>query len=321
MRAEILVLEVEQPDDLAIYVRAVEQECPDVLVRAASSHDEALRQCSTASIVAAKAHDVSAALVGAMPGLKWIQALTTGTDHLATLALPADCIVTSTRGMHGPQMAELAFLHMLASARDFPRMYRNQQAARWERWPQRLLMGRTIVIVGVGAISEALAVRCKAFGMRVIGVSSHRAQAAGVDKIEPRDRLASAAAQADFLVVLAPYTQENHHMIDASIIGALPPDATLINIARGMVVDEQALIAALQEGRIRGAGLDVFETEPLPRESPLWSSNRVTISPRIGGMSDIFAQQAAAILIENLTLFLAGSPGSMRNIVRAPGAT
>jgi phosphoglycerate dehydrogenase-like enzyme len=316
MNTEILLFEVEQPDDLAVYAEAIGREHPGVVVLAAGSVEEALRQCPAAEILAAKAHDISAEIIASMPALKWIQALTTGTDHLATLDLPSDCIVTSTRGMHGPQMAELAFLYMLALTRDFPRMYRNQQAAHWERWPQRLLFNKTAVVVGVGAISEALAVRCKAFGMRVLGVSSHRTQAAGFDAIEPRARLESLASEADFLIVLVPYTPETHHMIDASVIGALPPHAALINIARGKVVDEQALIAALGANRLRGVGLDVFETEPLPKESPLWSSSRSIITPRIGGMSDIFAQQAAAVLVENLTLFLKGARESMRNLVQ-----
>jgi len=123
-------------------------------------------------------------LVGRAPGLRWVQSLTTGTDQILKLAtLGANVTVTSTRGMHGPQMSELVFLHMLALARDFPRMQRNQVAATWERWPQPLLWGKTAVIVGVGAIAEALAPRCKAFGMTVYGVSASPRVPAGFDAV------------------------------------------------------------------------------------------------------------------------------------------
>jgi len=316
MPPEILVMEFEQTGDLVVYEQAIRQESPEVVVHVAASEEEALRFCGNVEIVAIKAHDLSPALVSALPRLEWVQSLTTGTDHLRTLSLPPGCVVTSTRGMHGPQMAELAFLHMLALARDFPSMYRNQQAKRWVRWPQPLLLGKTAVIVGVGAISEALAVRCKAFGMRVVGVSGSRTKADGFDIIEPRERLVSAASIADFLIVLAPYTPENHHLIDARVLGAMPPQAMLINIARGKVIDESAMIAALQEGRIQGAGLDVFEVEPLAENNPLWRMDRVIVTPRIGGMSDIFAKQAAAILTDNLKIFLSGRREAMHNIVR-----
>ncbi len=116
------------------------------------------------------AHAIPATVVNKMPSLHWIQALTTGTDHLLTLTLPKDIIVTSARGIHGPQMSEIAFLYMLSHFRDIRRFLKNQSQAIWESRPQKLLWGKTVTILGVGAISEELALRCKAFGMRVIGV-------------------------------------------------------------------------------------------------------------------------------------------------------
>jgi D-2-hydroxyacid dehydrogenase (NADP+) len=315
MKVEILVLEIEQPPDLAIYEQAISRACPDVQVRMAASMEDALRCCGEASALAAKAHDVSAELLAAMPRLRWIQALTTGVDHLVAIRPPREVLVTNVRGLHGPQMAELAFLYMLAISRDFVRMRRNQQAAVWERWPQPLLFGKTAAIVGVGAISEALALRCKAFGMNVVGVSSHRKTAPGFDAVAPREALVEVAKAADFLIALVPYSEETHHLIDRKVLAALKRDAAFINIARGKVVDEEALVEALSEKRIRGAGLDVFETEPPTPDHPLWRCESAIMTPRIGGMSDVYAQQASAMLAENLNLFASGEFERMRNRV------
>jgi D-2-hydroxyacid dehydrogenase (NADP+) len=250
------------------------------------------------------------------PRLRWIQSLTTGTDAILRLkSLRPETVVTSTRGMHGPQMSELVFLHMLALARDFPRMQRNQAAGVWERWPQPLLWGKSIVIVGVGAIAEALAPRCKSFGMNVYGVSNSPRVPPGFDAVYARDELSHAAARADFLVLLVPYSTQTDNLIDARVIAALKPSAFLINAARGGVLDEQALLEALDSGRIAGAGLDVFRRQPLPADDPLWRAAHVVITPLIGGMSDIYLEQAYPIVQTNLQCFLAGRFGAMLNVV------
>jgi phosphoglycerate dehydrogenase-like enzyme len=203
---------------------------------------------------------------------------------------------------------------MLALSRGLPAMLTNQRAVRWKRWLQPLLLGKTVAILGVGAISEQLARHCRAFGMRVVGVSS-RATAPDFDEIVPRARLVSAVAGADFVVVLVPLSAETHHMIDAAVLAAMKPSAFLVNLARGNVIDEQALVAVLRERRIAGAGLDVFATEPLPPSSPLWTLDNVIVTPHIGGLSDVYAEQAIPVLIENLRAFLAGNRAAMRNLI------
>jgi phosphoglycerate dehydrogenase-like enzyme len=152
---------------------------------------------------------------------------------------------------------------------------------------RRLLHGRTTVILGVGAIAEHLAERCRLFGMTVIGVSNGRDSVPHFDAILPRDRLAEAASRADFLVVLVPYAAETRHIVDATVLAAMRKDAFLINIARGAVVDESAIPDALDNGWLRAAALDVFVTEPLPAESPLWRDPRVMVSPHISGLTTI----------------------------------
>ena len=252
-----------------------------------------------------------------MPKLKLIQALTTGTDHITALPnLPPNIVIAAARGFHGPQMSELAFLFMLAFARKFPALLESQKQKRWDRREQRLLAGKTAVLVGVGAIAEELARRCQVFGMRVVGVSGGRTSAPGFDAIHPREQISQAAALADFLIILAPYTRENHHLVDAKVIGAMPTHGVLINIARGGVLDEEALRRALLEGRIAGAGLDVFQTEPLPPASPLWDTPNVLITSHVGGVAENYAEQVMPLLVDNLRAFMAGEIDRMSYIVK-----
>jgi phosphoglycerate dehydrogenase-like enzyme len=320
MPAAVLIYDPDAPSDARGYAAGITRELPALKVIAAGTIADAIAAANEAAILVAKAQDISAALVAAIPTLRWIQALTTGVDPLLALDLPPTVIVTSARGIHGPQMAELAVLYMLSLYRDFPRMLANQRRAVWQRWGQRLLAGKTAVIVGVGSISETLAARCKVFGLRVIGITGRR-QADGFDELYTREHLHEVAARADFLVLLTPYTPETHHMIDASVLSAMPKSAYLINIARGKIVDEDALIAALRSGRIAGAALDVFETEPLPESSPLWGFDNVIVTPHIGGMSDIYAEQVMPLLMHNLHAYLAGDYAAMRNRVELSHGT
>ncbi len=314
MSIDVLIFTNEAP----AYAAALARELPELTVQAATSPETAVAAGRDAEIIVALAHEITAELIAAMPKLRWIQALTTGTDSLMTQPnLPPDVVITSGRGIHGPQISEMAFLHMIALSRNFPRMLANQKLAVWERWPQRLLLGKTAVVVGVGVISEELAVRCKAFGMRVVGISAGRSAAPGFDVVLPRDRLKEAAGEADFLIILVPLAPDTHHLVNRDIIAALPPQAILINLARGDVVDEAALIDALTARRIAGAGLDVFSIEPLPAESPLWHLDNVTITPRLGGMSDVYRQQIMPVLLDNMRAYVSGDRSRLRNIVRA----
>jgi D-2-hydroxyacid dehydrogenase (NADP+) len=316
MTGKILFLECERPTDLDIYRQAVTDAVPGLEIVTAETEAEAVAKGLGATALVAKAHNVTAALIAAMPRLDWIQALTTGTDHLDTLDLPPSVTVTSARGIHGPQMSELAFMYMLAFSRDFAGMLDNQRKAEWQRWPQKLLLGKTAVIVGVGTISEELAQRCKVFGMRTIGVSGSRPSAPGFDQIVGRDRLHEVAAQADFLIVLAPHTPENHHLIDAGVLASMAAHAVLINLARGKLCDEDALIQALAERRIAGAALDVFSVEPLPADSPLWRMDNVIITPHIGGLSDSYALQLLPLVVDNVRAYSAGDRTGLRNVVK-----
>lgn len=248
--------------------------------------------------------------------LEWIQAFTTGTDAIQHLAeLRREVILTSMRGIHGPQMAEMAMMLMIALARDFPRHLRNQQAHLWTKHEQRQLHGKTVVILGIGVSGEALAIGAKAFGMRVIGVTGTPRDLPGFDRVLPRDRMIEAVAEADFLCLLLPWTPENDKIIDARVLDAMKPGAYLVNIARGGVCDEQALLAALSSGRIAGAALDVFKPEPLEPSHPFWAMDNVIVTPHTAGDSDNYHQRALEVTIDNMKQFLAGRAHEMVNIV------
>ena len=315
MAARIVYIGTQEAEAQAFEELAT-RDFPAIDLYATDDRTEALSQLADAEGVIAHHFQFDEALLRSAPKLRWIQSLTTGTDGILRLpSLRPEVIVTSTRGMHGPQMSELVILQMLALSRRFPVILRNQQLQRWERWPQPLLLGKTIVIVGVGMIAEELALRCACFGMTVHGVSQSMRVPRGFDKVYGRAELPTAAAIADFLVLLVPYAPDTESLIDARIIDAMKPTAFLINVARGGVLDEAALLHALRDRRIAGAALDVFRETPLPPGDPLWAEERIIITPMLGGMSDIYLAQAYPMVRDNLSKFLTGDTRSMKNVV------
>jgi D-2-hydroxyacid dehydrogenase (NADP+) len=303
--------------DAAFFAERLAQALPDLRFDAAQDPAEALAKCANAEVLIIRTDEIFPALVDKMPKLRLIQALTTGTDHIQALPnLGKHVTLAAARGFHGPQMSELAFIFMLHFTRDFRDLFETQDAHRWNRVEQSLLADRTAVIIGVGSIAEDLAQKCKLFGMRTVGVSDGRQEAPHFDAILPRARLNEAAARADFLIALVPQTAATNNLIGESVFNAMKPSSVLINIARGGVVDEDALIDALRAAKIRGAGLDVFRIEPLPKESPLWDMPNVFITSHIGGMADTYGEQVMPLLVENLRAFVSGRQDKMRFIVK-----
>src|SRR5262245_32724470 len=289
---------------------------PEITFHAFEHGADAKAVAADLEVIVGLGHHIPNDLIKAAPKLKWIQALTTGTETLtAPGVLPPHVLLTSTRGIHGPQMSELAILNMIALNRNFRKMQRNQAEAKWEQWNQPILEGKTVVVVGLGILAEHLAERCKLFGMTVIGVSSGRAAAPHFDEVHPRDKLAQAAARADFLLLLVPYSKETHRLVSSEVIASMKPTAFLINLARGGVLDEQALIEHLETGKVAGAALDVFSKPPLPPDNPLWRMPNVIITPNIGGRSDTFVEQTLTIVGPNLQAFVEGRLKDLRNLV------
>jgi D-2-hydroxyacid dehydrogenase (NADP+) len=246
--------------------------------------------------------------------IKWVQALGTGTDGIDDQpGLRPDAVLTSMRGIHAPQMSEMAFLMMLALNRDFAKIQDNQRARVWRRWPGKILEGKCIAILGLGIIAEALARRCQAFDMTVVGFTGTVREIDGFDEVRPYDALPGGLEDADYVVVLSPGSDPNKRLLDAPCLAAMKPSSFLINLARGGVIDEGALVAAIRAKSIAGAGLDVFDAEPLSDTSPLWGLDNVIITPHMGGMSEAYVDQAMDVISHNMRCYLDDRPGDMQN--------
>lgn len=250
--------------------------------------------------------------------LKWIQALGSGVDGITDRpSLRNDVLVTNLHGIHGAPVSEAALMAMLTLSRGLPRTLRNQQQHKWERSvAPSLLKGKTVVIVGVGVISGELALKCHALGLRVLGVSSSPRELPGFEHIYGRSALETVVREADYLVLLTPHSAKTHGMIGAAIFAVMKPGSYLVNLARGGVVDEAALMDALRQGRIAGAALDVFSQEPLPADHPLWAMDNVLITPHLGGFYDEYVNQALPVIVHNLQKFLTGDSAGMINLVK-----
>jgi D-2-hydroxyacid dehydrogenase (NADP+) len=248
--------------------------------------------------------------------LKWVQALGTGVDNLIDRpCLRKEVIVTNVHGIHGPPVSEAAMAAMLALARSMPRAVRHQAKHQWMRFPAQLLHNKTVGIFGIGVIAEALAPKCKVFGMNVIGISSAPRPVAGFDRMFASSELTKVAGEFDFFVLLTPLTEKTRNSIDAKVFAAMRPTSFFVNLARGGVVDEAALIEALQSGRIAGAALDAFNEEPLPADHPFWAMDNVLITTHQGGFCDVYIDHAWPTLESNMQCFLNGDIGGMINVV------
>lgn len=314
MTTKVLIFDIDAHDMRV----ALQPEFPEVQIIPASTIEEARPHFADADAVCALAlpHYFSDEWLVDARKLRWIQALTSGIDTLNGLkTLPPGLVITNARGIAGPQMAEMVFLHMLTLTRDFRRMLRNQHEHRWERWPQPPLFGTTITIIGVGAIAEALAVRCKAFGMRVQGVASTQRDVPNFDRIYTRSAMLEAVTDADHVVSLLPFAPDTDGLIGSAVFKAMKRTAFFFNLGRGGVVDEDALLQALQSGDIAGAGLDVFHTEPLPKGHAFWNLENVIVSAHLGGMATIYKEQVLPIIRANLRCFIEGRNGDMINSI------
>ena len=290
---------------------------PEVQVDMVDHHSKVDPYIEEAEILVTFGAHISDRVLEKGARLRWIQALGTGVDGIVDRpALREGVIVTNLRGLHGKSVSEAALAFMLALARNLPRAVRNQSLGRWERFQVTLLGGATVGIFGVGVIAEELAPRCKALGMTVIGLSSATRELPGFDEMVRRDELMNVLARLDYLVLLTPYTKETHHVIDAKVLAAMKPSAFVVNLARGGIVDEPALIDALRNRVIAGAGLDVFAEEPLPDGHPFYSMDNVIMTPHMAGFHVGYAADALPVVEENVRRYLAGDFEGMINVVK-----
>ena len=258
-------------------------------------------------------------LIPGAENLRWFQLWSAGADWLQDhpAAAERDFILTSASGVHPIQITEHIFAFLLSFARGVPQALRAQQDHQWRHLSAAdvfELAGKRMVLVGVGAIGARTAEVARAMGMSVVGVKRDPSESIpGIETMVGPDQLLGVLPEADVVVLTVPYTAETEHMIDERALRAMKPAAYLINIGRGQTVDESALVRALEEGWIAGAGLDVFAEEPLPEDSPLWDIENVIITGHYAGISPHYDERAMAILLENLERYREGQP--LKNVV------
>jgi phosphoglycerate dehydrogenase-like enzyme len=258
--------------------------------------------------------------VGTATNLKWVHFITAAIEHFpfVTALLQRGVKLTTSAGSNGEPVAQTALGGLLMLARGFPHWWAAQGRREWapvrgEAAP-RDLMGQTVLIIGLGTIGSALARYCRALGMRVIGLRRTPGRPVdGVDEVHPPAALQELLPRCDWVILACPLTPETERLINAGSLARLPRGARLINVSRGGVVDQPALIEALQSGRLGGAYLDVFEEEPLPAGSPLWALPNVIVSPHNASSSAGNNDRAARIFLANLVKWARGEP--LRNEV------
>ncbi|MDC0196396.1 D-2-hydroxyacid dehydrogenase [Gammaproteobacteria bacterium] len=289
---------------------------PEVNFSYAVNGTDAVDFIAEAEVIISIGRWLTSEMVNNAKNLKWIQCNITGTDHLdESLAGRSDIILTSGRGIHGPQMTEVTLLHMLALYRQVRRLTKNQETHVFDRFLPKVLDTRKVAILGLGSIAEHMAQTFNGLGMTVYGISRTERPVTGIDKIFSRENINEAVAEVDFLVALVPYGADTDKIINAETFKSMKPSACLINVARGGVVDENALIEALNKGEIAAAGLDVYEVSPLPSESPLWDMENVFMTPFTGGRSDMYADRILTVIEPNLRAYIARNLDQMINVI------
>jgi phosphoglycerate dehydrogenase-like enzyme len=249
--------------------------------------------------------------------LRWIHSTAAAVHQLMTPEMRAsNVVVTNARDVHGPVVAEHAVALAFALAKRLPQAVKHQQQKHWaqhELWSAgprpRELNGATMTIVGMGGIGKPLAKLAKSLGMRVVGVREHTDRRSEIaDTVYSFDELDQALREGDFIVLAVPVTPKTHHLMNAARLAQLKPDAYLINVGRGVLIDEDALVKALQERSFAGAALDVTTQEPLPPESPLWQMENAFVTPHIAGLTERMWERHYAHYTENLRRYLASEP-------------
>ena len=307
MAVKVLVTHGMGSEDL----ERIEAVAEGVSAEAARTAEEAMAGAAEAEVI--QAGRWSEELWKAAPGLKWVQSGGAGVERFMTPEFIASPIIlTNAQGVYAIPIADQVMAFILHFSRRFNELVRRQIAREWEPWERRSseeLCGKTLGIIGLGRIGSEVAKRAKAFGMRVIATRRRpESRSAHADEVRGADELAWLLRESDFVALCSALTDETRHLIGEQELKVMKPTAFLVNIGRGRLIDEQALIAALKGGEIAGAGLDVFEREPLPAESPLWEMPNVMITPHDAGSSPRSHERFMAVFLENLRRYVAGEP-------------
>ena len=243
--------------------------------------------------------------------LRWVHSRWAGLDSLLFPELVnSDVVLTNGKGVFSQSLGEFALTAILYFAKDLPRMRRNQLARTWAPFDVEMIADKVLGIVGYGDIGRAAATRAHALGMRILAARRHPPadSDALVERYYGMAELHEMLPNCDYIVIAAPLTEETRHMISSAEFAVMKPQAVVINVGRGAVVDEEALVRALREERIRGAGLDVFEREPLPEQSALWAMDNVLVSPHCADHTASWTQDAMRFFLEQHSRFEKNEP-------------
>jgi phosphoglycerate dehydrogenase-like enzyme len=276
---------------------------PDLQVTSTSDSTEAAERGRDCGIALGEPSLLRHVVPG-MRTLRWVQSTWAGVEPLVQPSSRRDYMLTNARGVFGPLMSEYVFGYLLAHERRILQRYASQQTGRWDPAAPGTLRGKSIGLLGVGSIGSVLARTAKHFGMHVKGYTRATESCPDVDVYFHGDDRLSFAADLDYLVSVVPNTAGTRHLVDAALVGALPPRAVFVNPGRGQTVDEAALAAALREGRLAGAVLDVFEEEPLPPNHVFWRTPNVLITAHTAALS--VPEQIAPVFVENYRRLLRG---------------
>ena len=304
------------------YAADLRARLPDHDIRVAHTPREERELLAAAP--AATGISIDAERLEAAPNLRYFACVFSGHGHLPMDALREHGVaVTTGAGIHAPNVAEWVLGQLLVFARDLREGWRRQERREWRHYQAGELLGSTVTVVGLGAIGTAVVERLGPFGVETIGVRYTPSKGGPTDEVFGFDEadVHDAFARTDYLVLTCPLTETTAGLVDADTLETLPPDAVLVNAARGGIVDTNALIAELRGNGIRGAALDVTDPEPLPPEHPLWGFSNVAITPHNSGGSPTLTARMADIVAENLTQVAeTGEYRDLRNQVHPPGA-
>lgn len=293
------------------YLNQVKETVPEAVMVKALDRESRKKEVADCQILVGLAADFEPDLLRESNRLRWIQSWSAGVDNLTRpemlkLLIDNDIKLTTMSGVHSNIIAEHVMGYVISFSRKLYKFYRHQQRQQWQKVRVDQLEGRTMAVIGLGHIGREIAARARAFKMKTIGVKRDVGNGcAAVDHLYTADELLLALRQADYVVASLPLTDETSGLFSADEFRAMKSSAFFVNISRGKIVDEDVLIEALEEGQIAGAGLDVFEREPLPADSPLYKLDNVIITPHTAGIFPEYNQKAMMILLENLKRYRA----------------
>ena len=266
---------------------------------------EALKACENAHIIFGEPHLVSHLLSHA-GRLQWVQSTWAGVTPLLAEGCRRDYLLTGVKGIFGPMMSEYVFCYMLMHERKAWQRYRSGLRKKWDKTRPGMLKGKRVGIMGVGSIGAHIAQTAKHFAMQTSGYTRNDESCQFIDRYFHGDQLMAFVSDLDYLVCVLPNVSGTDGLVDAPLLKAMKKNAVLINVGRGNVIDEAALVRSLSEGQIAGAVLDVFNEEPLPPDHPFWTAPNLIVTAHTAALS--FPEDIAPIFIENYRNFISGKP-------------